>query len=112
MPGWTGVGNIICDPEAGDGAYKITGDGNGGFKELDKISTFLKSILHGSPLTKVVNSRIGIILNLIDVVSILMDCWSSAATITDYAKVLSGYLAIAALFSIYTAGVLFLSGTG
>jgi hypothetical protein len=31
VPGWTGAGYIIFDPEVGDGAYKISGGGNGGF---------------------------------------------------------------------------------
>lgn len=30
MPGWTGAGYIITDPAIGDGAYKISGGGNGG----------------------------------------------------------------------------------
>ncbi len=31
VPGWSGAGYIIVDPETGDGAYKISGGGNGGF---------------------------------------------------------------------------------
>ena len=31
VPGWTGEGYIITDPETGAGAYKISGGGNGGF---------------------------------------------------------------------------------
>lgn len=30
MPGWSGAGYIITDPQTGDGAYKIAGGGNGG----------------------------------------------------------------------------------
>src|SRR5690606_24584946 len=30
VPGWTGAGYIINDPVKGDGAYKISGGGNGG----------------------------------------------------------------------------------
>lgn len=41
VPGWSGVGYIIVDPETGDGAYKISGGNNGAFikliiNELDK----------------------------------------------------------------------------
>lgn len=31
VPGWSGAGYIIIDPEMGDGAYKITGGSNGGW---------------------------------------------------------------------------------
>jgi len=31
VPGWTGAGYIIFDPDTGEGAYRITGGGNGGF---------------------------------------------------------------------------------
>jgi hypothetical protein len=31
VPGWTGAGYIITDPVTGDGAYKISGGGNGSF---------------------------------------------------------------------------------
>ncbi len=31
VPGWTGAGYIIFDPVVGDGAYKISGGGNGGW---------------------------------------------------------------------------------
>jgi len=30
VPGWSGAGYIITDPQTGDGAYKIAGGGNGG----------------------------------------------------------------------------------
>ncbi len=31
VPGWSGAGYIITDPATGDGAYKISGGGNGGW---------------------------------------------------------------------------------
>jgi hypothetical protein len=31
VPGWSGAGYIITDPVTGDGAYKISGGGNGGY---------------------------------------------------------------------------------
>lgn len=31
VPGWSGAGYLILDPVTGDGAYKISGGGNGGF---------------------------------------------------------------------------------
>ena len=33
VPGWTGAGYIILDPNTGDAAYKITGGYNGGFAD-------------------------------------------------------------------------------
>lgn len=35
VPGYTGMGYIILDNETGEGAYKITGGGNGGEGEID-----------------------------------------------------------------------------
>ena len=35
VPGWTGAGYIIFDPEDGSGAYKITGGGNGSWQDID-----------------------------------------------------------------------------
>jgi hypothetical protein len=34
MPGWTGAGYILLDPQTGDGAFKIAGGANGGFLPL------------------------------------------------------------------------------
>ena len=34
VPGWTGEGYIITDPETGAGAYKISGGSNGGYLVL------------------------------------------------------------------------------
>lgn len=34
VPGWSGAGYIITDPVTGDGAYKISGGGNGGFMKF------------------------------------------------------------------------------
>jgi len=31
VPGWSGAGHIIFDPQTGDGAYKIGGGANGGY---------------------------------------------------------------------------------
>jgi len=34
IPGWTGAGYVIFDPETGEGAYKISGGSNGGWLTL------------------------------------------------------------------------------
>jgi hypothetical protein len=36
VPGWQGAGYIILDPQTGDGAYKISGGGNGGVVDIDR----------------------------------------------------------------------------
>jgi len=43
VPGWTGAGYIISNPETGSGAYKISGGGNGGF-------SFIAGLLFGTTL--------------------------------------------------------------
>ncbi len=37
VPGWSGAGYIILDPNIGDGAYKISGGANGGVEQADPI---------------------------------------------------------------------------
>jgi len=34
VPGWTGTGYMVIDPVTGDGAYMISGGGNGGWAEI------------------------------------------------------------------------------
>ncbi len=34
VPGWSGAGYLIIDPETGVGAYKIRGGGNGGYLDV------------------------------------------------------------------------------
>ena len=45
VPGWTGEGYVLFDPQTGDGAYKITGGNNGGFVDIeDGINMLLESL--------------------------------------------------------------------
>jgi len=51
VPGWSGAGYIIIDPQTGDGAYKISGGLNGGFlstieDKLFQLIGLLKDILN------------------------------------------------------------------
>jgi len=57
VPGWSGTGYMVIDPVTGDGAYLISGGGNGGF--LQELSSLLDnlilldeigSVLHGFKL--------------------------------------------------------------
>jgi len=36
VPGWTGTGYMVTDPVNGDGAYLISGGGNGGWAEIEE----------------------------------------------------------------------------
>jgi len=50
VPGWSGAGYIIIDPVTGDGAYKISGGGNGGFLEalgyvIGALELFVSALL-------------------------------------------------------------------
>ncbi len=73
VPGWTGAGYIIFDPEDGSGAYKITGGGNGSWQDLADLVQKLISYLAGfgsliikwlGPLGEVINAAITIIIAL------------------------------------------------
>jgi hypothetical protein len=37
VPGWSGAGYIITDPDTGAGAYKIAGGGNGSYISMDEF---------------------------------------------------------------------------
>jgi hypothetical protein len=41
VPGWTGTGYMVIDPVTGDGAYMISGGGNGGWALIGLLSTTL-----------------------------------------------------------------------
>jgi hypothetical protein len=48
VPGWSGAGYVIIDPDTGAGAFKITGGSNGGIlrdisEEVETVSTLLAS---------------------------------------------------------------------
>ena len=45
VPGWTGEGYILFDPVTGDGAYKITGGGNGGYLAIFTIIILTVALL-------------------------------------------------------------------
>jgi hypothetical protein len=47
VPGWTGAGYIITDPVTGDGAYKISGGGNGGAISMDEFIGMFAGIFIG-----------------------------------------------------------------
>ena len=45
VPGWSGAGYIITDPATGDGAYKISGGGNGGRLSLVDFILYLSAAI-------------------------------------------------------------------
>jgi len=62
VPGWSGAGYIIIDPTTGDGAYKISGGGNGGFilEVIQGLFNFLGlSVDIASKLDKLFNGPFG-----------------------------------------------------
>ncbi|CAI8837134.1 hypothetical protein [Methylocaldum szegediense] len=45
VPGWSGAGYILFDPETGDGAFKIGGGQNGGIISIDELIGILRGFL-------------------------------------------------------------------
>jgi len=86
VPGWTGAGYIIFDPEDGSGAYKITGGGNGGVIDLDTLNEFLLYIL--GILFDLLSDWAGKLLDsflvLYNVISTALDCWEPLSYTINY----------------------------
>ena len=81
VPGWSGAGYIILDPDTGVGAYKIAGGSNGGFLKEIKIKAMFfmgwwKSFAKNHPaIAKGVGGSIGLIIGtVINVVDLLTTC--------------------------------------
>lgn len=54
VPGWTGAGYIINDPVTGDGAYKISGGGNGGWLIIAGVLMAILSLLVANPVVGII----------------------------------------------------------
>ncbi|MBN2701233.1 MAG: hypothetical protein JXR29_07270 [Methylothermaceae bacterium] len=79
VPGWSGAGYIITDPETGAGAYKISGGGNGGFIDGDTVDTLLDILLAlleeaGSKLAGIVDKLKTLINHGQTVLELLVNC--------------------------------------
>lgn len=46
VPGWSGAGYIILDPDTGSGAYKIAGGSNGGHLDLANVVFHISASMH------------------------------------------------------------------
>jgi len=103
VPGYTGAGYIIFDPLTGDGAYKISGGGNGGFlkDKFDKLQQFLTNFSIGlSVIGESVKSAIVEAINtLITVIDILQNCEKPFAY-------LFAFVAVGFLVASLTPGIL------
>ncbi len=71
VPGWTGTGYIVIDPVTGDGAYLISGGGNGGwFEWIDiKIASFLSLLGRLGPLSAKLLNTLGTFVKFFDMLS-------------------------------------------
>ncbi|MCP5159744.1 MAG: hypothetical protein H6975_10100 [Gammaproteobacteria bacterium] len=70
VPGWSGAGYILFDPETGSGAYKIGGGGNGGSFYLG--GQFISTFLFGTLVPFLgINGFLPLLLVLISIITIL-----------------------------------------
>jgi hypothetical protein len=85
VPGWTGAGYIIYDPDVGDGAYKISGGSNGGFLVLAgmALAFLLVAALFfiSTPILALIAGIAGFIANLL----IMLSLQDDPSTAADYA---------------------------
>lgn len=87
VPGWTGEGYVLFDPQTGDGAYKITGGNNGGFVDVeDGINILLESLANiwskaGDVLARILGEFLGLVLDIFDAIDIWNACTSTEAKI-------------------------------
>lgn len=105
VPGWTGAGYIILDPETNVGSYKISGGANGGFikdtlSKLDSIISFLYDQFIdkiGGKLVQVIKKIKGKFESIINNINFLLDC-----------GFLKGAVGILSIF-LFSAGIGFLA---
>lgn len=71
VPGWTGTGYMVIDPVNGDGAFMISGGGNGGWYEwVDvKIASFLSLLGRLGPLSAKLLNTLGTFVKFFDMLS-------------------------------------------
>ena len=79
VPGWSGAGYIIFDPQTGDGAYKIGGGQNGG---VIIIFTFAIIALAALLATSLIGGVFGILVAFFQVLSL----YNYAAQVADMAN--------------------------
>lgn len=75
VPGWTGTGYMVIDPNNSNGAYLISGGGNGGF--LDALGSLVDNILdnldeigaifHHIPIIKLIAEQLDNFMDLLNV---------------------------------------------
>jgi len=68
VPGWTGTGYMVTDPVNGDGAYMISGGGNGGWADV-KIASFLSLLGRLGPLSAKLLNTLGTFVKFFDLLS-------------------------------------------
>lgn len=101
VPGWSGAGYILFDPETGSGAYKIGGGHNGGF--LKKVSKALGPAAAGFPLTKLLVALVDLLLTINTILDVIAECGMNLRAITALIVItamFAGVLAI--LFNPFT----------
>jgi len=111
VPGWTGAGYIISNPETGSGAYKISGGQNGGFikaisDDINRIIDVLLALLDdaGSKLAKYTNRIKTWIDNAVTFVNILIEC--SLQDLFFAIPFFLWFIALSGLIGITVAGII------
>lgn len=70
VPGWTGAGYIITDPDTGSGAYKIAGGGNGGWYTLLAVASTALLLIAVTPVGILVSMPILIALVALQILTV------------------------------------------
>ena len=108
VPGWSGAGYIILDPETGVGAYKISGGGNGGFmKYLHQVENIFWAVISASTkgILKIASGLKTIYDEIKTFIDLITTCLTSKAVlgIISITFVMVGFALLAPLFVELTA---------
>jgi hypothetical protein len=110
VPGWTGTGYMVTDPVNGDGAYMISGGGNGGWLETG-ISVVLDVISLIKPFAKfspVLTGVLGVLTSIVSNLEDLSRCWVEGGFL-NYALIALFMLTVV-MFVVYMTMLLIVAG--
>jgi len=108
VPGWSGAGYIITDPTTGDGAYKISGGGNGGFIEPGELEKgFFWSAVEefSGPLNKALVKFKTIYDHIVNIIDLIEFCSTNTAilAIISITLVLVGFALLTPFFASFAS---------
>jgi hypothetical protein len=108
VPGWTGAGYVITDPDMGDGAWKIGGGANGGEYGDEGVAESLFAIMAalmadlGNDLAKILGKFLSLLGKAFDIAVI----WDACDGFGEVAGALYYYALTSAVFAALTSALL------